>query len=366
MQFALSTGLLIVLTTILYQTDYMRNSDTGFNKEKIIVLDMPGDSLSRTHTNFYIDEFLKVKSVSDVATGGFGSTPGTTDVTSSPVTIIVDGEKREPVTSNFDADSHYTSMLGLKAIEGRSLHDIDEREVGHKAVVNQSFVKFSGWKYPVGQKIHKYAGDFEIVGVIPDFHFKSLHSKIEPLIICGQNSNSRDARHLFLNVTSNNIDELRTTWQRLFPGYPFEYRFLNDYFDEQYKSETTLQVIFLYFTLLTIVIATSGLFGLTIHHVDKQTREISIRKVLGAPVISLIQLLSKEFMYITAIGVAIGSVAGLMISGRWLNGFAYHIDSGVSTLMPPVLIIFLISMTILVFKTYQGSNRNPVEGLKHE
>jgi putative ABC transport system permease protein len=365
-QFALSTALLIILTTVLYQTNFMRNSDTGFNKEKVIVFNMPGDSASIAHTSFYMDEFRKVNSVTDVASGGFGSVPGTSDVTASPVTVIVDGEKREPVVSNFVADGHYTSMLGLNAIEGKSLHDLDESEVSKKAIVNQSFVKLSGWKDPIGKSVHSFAGDFEIVGIIPDFHFKSLHNKIEPLIITGQNSKLYDGRHLFLKISSNNIDELRTTWQRLLPDEAFEYRFLNDYFDEQYKAETTLQSIFLYFTLLTIVIAASGLFGLTIHHVEKKTREISIRKVLGAPVVSLIGLLSKEFVLLTITGIVVGCVAGVMFANEWLNGFAYRIEGGVTTYMPPVLIIISISMTILVYKTYQGSNKNPVEGLKHE
>ncbi len=88
------------------------------------MLDMPGDSTSRAHTHYYVEEFKKINSVSDVAVGGFGCTPGTTDVQASPVTIMVDGEKREPVVANFSADSHYTSMLGLNAIEGKSLHDL--------------------------------------------------------------------------------------------------------------------------------------------------------------------------------------------------------------------------------------------------
>ncbi|MEJ0030481.1 MAG: ABC transporter permease [Bacteroidota bacterium] len=366
LQFALSTSLIIILTTILYQTDFMRNGDTGFNKEKIIVLNMPGDSASNAHTNFYIDELSKIKSVSEVATGGFASTPGTTDVTASPVTIMVDGEKREPVISNFSADRNYTSMLGLNAIEGKSFHDFEDSQVPGKAIINQSFARSSGWKNPIGQTIHNYGGDYEIVGIIPDFHYKSFHSKIEPLIITGQNRKINDARHLFLKISSNDLDELRTTWHRLLPGENFEYHFLNDYFDEQYKAETTLQTIFLYFTILTIIIAGSGLFGLTIHHVEKKTKEISIRKVLGAGAMSLIRLLSKEFVYLTIAGVVIGSVSGVMFANQWLNGFAYRIEGGVMTYMPPVLIIIILSLGILVYKTWQGSSRNPVEGLKHE
>ena len=366
LQFALSTALLIFLTTVLYQTDFMRTSNTGFNKEKIVVFDMPSDSASRAHTNFYVDEFLKVRSVTDVATGGFGSTPGTTDVLASPVSIVVDGEKREPVVANFAADKQYTSMLGLNALEGRSLHDLDDGEIKGKAIINQSFAKLSGWKTPIGKSIHTYSGDYEVVGIIPDFHFKSLHNKIEPLIIVAQNQETPDARHMFVKISANDIDELRITWQRILPDHNFEYRFLNDYFDEQYKAEATLQTIFLYFTFLTILIAGSGLFGLTIHHVEKKTKEISIRKVLGAGVVSLIRLLSKEFAYLTTAGVVLGTVVGIIFANQWLNRFAYHIDGGILTFMPPVLLIIAVAMVILVYKTYRGSNRNPVEGLKQD
>ncbi len=156
---------------------------------------------------------------------------------------------------------------------------------------------------------------------------------------------------------------VKTTRQRILPGQPFEHHFLNDYFDQQYKAETTLQTIFIYFTLLTIVIAGSGLFGLTIHHVEKKTKEISIRKVLGAGVMSLIQLLSKEFMLLTIGGVIVGSMVGSMLASEWLTGFAYHIEPGINTFVLPVAIMMMLATIILVYKTYQGSNRNPVKGL---
>jgi putative ABC transport system permease protein len=364
-QFGLSTALLIFLTTILYQTEFMKSSNLGFNKEKIIVLDIPGDSLAKAHPPF-AEEFMKLKSVDDVGVGGFASTPGTSEVTPAPMTIIADGQEREVIISTTTADRHYTSILGLNAIEGQSFHDLDDSQVDGKAIINQSFAKFSGWKDPIGQKIKNYAGEFEIIGIIPDFHFKSLHSKIEPMVIAGHSRKTVEVSHLYLKLISNDIDELRTTWHRILPDHPFGYKFLNDYFDQQYQAETTLQTIFIYFTILTIAIAGSGLLGLTIHHVDKKTKEISIRKLLGAPVGSLIQLLSKEFFYLTIGGVVIGCVAGTMLAGEWLSGFAYHIDPGVRILLLPVIVIMGFAATILVYKTYHGSNANPVKGLKHE
>jgi putative ABC transport system permease protein len=263
-------------------------------------------------------------------------------------------------------DNRYTSILGLTAIEGKSLHEFDDNNIDGKLIVNQSFANISGWNNPIGHKVSTYAGEFEIVGIIPDFHFKSLHSKIGPLAIAGQSRKKVEARHLFLKITSNDIDELRTTWQRILPDHPFEYIFMNDYFDQQYQAETTMQTIFIYFTFLTIIIAGSGLLGLTIHHVEKKTKEISIRKVLGAPISSLIGLLSKEFFYLTIGGVVTGSMIGITLASEWLSGFAYHINPGIGTVLVPVILIMCFAASILVYKTYRGSSENPVKGLKHE
>jgi putative ABC transport system permease protein len=367
LQFGLSTALLIFLATVLYQTNFMRSSDPGFNKEKVVVLEVPyvkKTASDRDHAGYYVEEFLKISSVSEVGIGGFASTPGTPDVIASPIAITVNGEKKEPIVANTTADKHYTSILGLNAIEGSSFHNLPGDDMEGKAIVNQAFVKLAGWKNPIGEKIHNYAGDAEIVGIIPDFHFKSMHSKIEPLVILGtRKNNSTDVRQLFLKTNATDIDALRTTWQRLFPNDTFEYYFLSEYFDKQYQAEMTLQTIFLYFTLVTILIAGSGLFGLTIHHVEKKTREISIRKVLGAGVGSLIRLLSGEFLYLTGVGIVLGAVAGYIIASRWLTAFAYHIEPTVAS---PILLIVMITLIILVYRTYVGSVQNPVRGLKQE
>jgi putative ABC transport system permease protein len=365
-QFGLSTALMIFLSTVLYQTEFMRSSDPGFNKDKVLVVKIPDDSISRAHTATYIEEFMKVASVSETGVGGFGSTPGTTDVVASPISFTVNGEKKEPIVSNTIADAHYTSILGLNAIEGTSFHNLPAGDAEGKAIINQSFAKLAGWANPIGETIHTYGGDAVIIGIIPDFHFKSLHTKMEPLAILGMKKVDPDARQLFIKTTTSDIDELRTTWQRLLPDHPFEYNFLNDYFDKQYQAEMTLQTIFLYFTLITIFIAGSGLFGLTIYHVEKKTREISIRKVLGAGVTSLIILLSKEFFYLTVGGITLGTIGGAFIASRWLTGFAYHVDPGFTTLVLPVIAIVLMSMGILVYRTYRGSVQNPVKGMKTE
>jgi putative ABC transport system permease protein len=365
-QFALSTALLIFLATVLFQTDFMRTSDPGFNKDKVVVFQMPNDSASMAHTGFFIEEFRKISSVSDVGIGGFASTPGTPDVTASPIRINVNGEQKDPIVSNTTADAHYTAILGLNAVEGKSFHDLEGQNVEGKAIVNQSFARLAGWNNPIGEKIHTYSGDAEIIGIIPDFHFKSLHSKIEPLVIMGRWTNSTEPHSLFVKITTNNMDELRAAWHRILPDQPFEYHFLNDYFDKQYQAEVTLQTIFLYFTMLTIIIAASGLFGLTIHHVQKKTREISIRKVLGAEISSLIRLLSKEFFYLTIAGVLLGGIGGNVIANRWLSRFAYHIDPGFNTVILPVIFIVAISLMILVYRTYRASTGNPVKGLRVE
>lgn len=365
-QFALSTALLIFLTTILVQTDFMQNSDKGFTTDKIVVVHLPEDSVSQAHAPFIRNEFLNESSVKAVAIGGFGSTPGTKEVVASPLTIFVNGEKRDPIVANIVADKHYTSMLGLNAMVGESFHDIGNESAQGKAVINESFAKLAGWKNPIGETVTTYGGTAKVIGVIPDFHFKSLHNKIDPLVIMGQNEQQPDARYLYIQTNSNDIEQLSVTWNKLFPGQPFDYQFLNSYFDEQYRSEQILQSIFLYFTFLTILIASSGLLALTMYHVDSKTKEISIRKVLGANTSSLIQLLSKGFFRLTLVGIVIGIGAGALISSEWLAGFAYHVSLGVVTIVFPVVLITIVSLVILVYKTYRGAVSNPVTGLRYE
>lgn len=365
-QFAVSSGLLVFLFAVLAQTEFMRNADPGFTKEKVIVIKLPNDPSIQERGALFVDEFQSLAGVAEVGLGGFASVPGTTDVTASPIGITVDGEPRDPIVTNITADKHYTSILSLNAISGVTFHQIDAPSVVGKALINEAFAYSSGWTNPLGETIRTYAGNATVVGIIPDFHFKSLHNTIEPMVIMGLDESKPDVHYLFLKMTTNNLDPLRSKWQQLMPNHPFEYSFLNDYFDRQYESEKTMELVFLCFTVLTITIAGSGLFALAWHHVSKKVKEISIRKVMGASQRSLVVLLSRQFFGLVLIGILLGSIGGSWLAREWLAGFAYRTDETLKIIVLPIILSITTAALVLVAKTYAGARRNPVEGLRQE
>lgn len=365
-QFALSTGLLLFLVTILFQMDFMRSVDLGFAKDEILVLKAPDDQVLRTNLTYYKNEFLKVKSVEQVSVGGFASNLGTNEPFASPVFIRNGAEDRQLIVPNIVVDKNYPAMLKLKLLHGKGFANIDGEQVGGNALINESFAKLAGWSDPIGQKIKTYGGEASVIGVVADFHFQSLHKSIEPIAILGMDQSDPDARYFYLKTPAKSLDEIKVLWRKLFPAHELEYFFLNDFFDSQYKADENLRVLFLYFTVLTIIISASGLLALTIHHVETKMRETSIRKVFGAGVLSLIRLQSGKFVQLVIGGIVLGISAGYFMAGQWLNNFAYHIEMGIMIIGIPLLCILILSMGIVGYKTWRGAKTNPIDVLRHE
>lgn len=365
-QFALSTGLMLFLTAILLQMDFMRTADLGFTKEAILVLRAPQDSLVATNLAYYKNEFLRGNSVEHVSVGGFASNLGTHEPFASPVFIANGSEDRQLIVPNIVVDQDYPEMLRLKLQQGKSFSDVEAGRVGESALINESFVKLAGWTEPIGKKIRTYGGEAVVVGVVADFHFQSLHKRIEPIAILGMNPKTPDARYFYLKTSAKNLDEIKVLWRRLFPAHEFDYFFLNEFFEVQYKADENLRLLFLYFTLLTILVSASGLLALTIHHVESKTKETSIRKVFGAGVFSLIQMQSRKFVPVVATGLGLGAVCGYFSAGEWLNSFAYHIEPGIALIVIPVLCLLTVSVGIVGYKTWRGASCNPIDVLRHD
>lgn len=365
-QFAMSTGLLVFLVTMLFQMSFMKNADLGFSTEEILVIRTPDeDTLVRTNLAYYVDELKKIKTVEQVSVGGFASNLGTTETFASPVWIHSPDGKRQVIAPNIVVDKTYPSMLKLKVIEGQNFSKMPGSTAG-KALVNEAFVKLSGWKNTIGQKISTYGGEAIVVGVVKDFHFQSLHNTIEPMALMGMDESRPDARHFFLKTSAKGLDEIRVTWKRLLPNYEMEYFFLDDFYNAQYRTEENMQMIFVSFTLLAILISASGLFGLTIYHVELKTREIGIRKVFGANVSSLIKLLSVDFVKLVIVGNMIGLVGGYFFTQQWLESFAYRVDITVFKLLIPAAAMIIVSVAIIISKTYRGAMANPIDVIRHE
>ena len=312
-QFAVSAGLLVFLVALLMQTKFMRTTDPGFQKDQILVLRAPEDTVVSRNLNFYKTEFLRSKMVENFSVGGFASNLGSNDAIASPLWLS-DGSGRQLIVPNITVDKNYPDMLRFQLKQGISFADLKGHSVKGKALVNEAFVKLAGWTDPLGKEISSYSGKGEVIGVVKDFHFKSLHNSIEPMVIMGMDDANPDARFFFIKTAGNSPEDLQVLWRKLFPQYPFNYFFLDEFYDEQYRSEKNMEVLFLYFTLLTIAISASGLFGLTYYHVEMKMKEVGIRRVFGAGRMTLVSFLSGNFIKLTGVGALAGMLAGYLVT----------------------------------------------------
>jgi putative ABC transport system permease protein len=207
----------------------------------------------------------------------------------------------------------------------------------------------------------------ECVGVIEDFHFSSLHNKIRPLSLFLRPANPWNFS-IKINATDvqNTIDHIRKTWIKFSPNFPFEYYFLDETFNQSYKSEEKLQTLFNYFSLLSILISCLGLFGLAAFATEQRTKEIGVRKVLGASVSSILLLLSKEFTKWIIIANIIAWPAAWFYLNSWLDEFAYRIETAWSIFFVAGGIAILIALFTVSIQTLKAALANPIKSLRYE
>ncbi|SKB87629.1 ABC transporter permease [Dyadobacter psychrophilus] len=240
-----------------------------------------------------------------------------------------------------------------------------------RVVINESAAKQLGYKQPVGKTIHKQGGEqLTIVGVVKDFNYETLRTKIEPLclmldtdIVAGKN---RDALSLRLETEDmvSLLSVLESRWKKVAPGQPFEYSFLNESFDNMYRAEQRVQVLFTVFTTIAILISCLCLFGLATFTAEQRTKEIGVRKVLGASVASIVTLLSTDFLRPVLFAILIAFPIAWYMMTRWLQDFNYRIDS--EWWVFAAMLSIVIALITVSFQSIEAALMNPVRSLKSD
>ncbi|MGD9346444.1 MAG: ABC transporter permease, partial [Candidatus Aminicenantes bacterium] len=324
-QFTLSIVFIIGTGIIYDQLQFLRDKNLGFDKEQIVVLPM-GDPRARQVYQTFKDKALQKPSV--MAVSGTNSVPG--GLIGVVLFLPEDAQAGEEVTmEQFAVDHDFIDAMGLKIIEGRDFSVEYSTDTMEAFILNEAAVKHMGWE---GEAIDKRIniGNFKrgrVVGVVNDFHAKSLHQKIEPLLI--HIAPNPDAYiQLIVRIAPYDYDRtlkaLENIWKEVYPKDPFAYSFLDDDFDNLYRSERQRGKVFLAFSVLAIFIACLGLFGLASFTSEQKTKEIGIRKVLGATVGSIVGLLSVEFIKLVLLANLIAWPVSYYIMDNWLSNFAYR------------------------------------------
>jgi putative ABC transport system permease protein len=363
-QFTISIALIISTIIVYNQMSYMRQQDLGFSKDQMLVIDTYGDPAKQSFMQT-IATLPNVKSVTMSSSVPGGGNPGAYSKIQN-----VKGEMQIANLDLYFVDWDYIKQFNIKMAAGRDFSRDFQTDTTQAMILNEAAVKQFGYhsaKDAVGRDFDQWGRKGKIIGVMKDFHFKSLQQEIKPLSMriepngCGLVSIKVSANNLPATITA-----IENKWNKLIPARPFSYFFLDEFFDTQYKSEQRFGKLFLNFAILAIIISCLGLLGLASYSTMQRTREIGIRKVLGATIPNIVNLLSKDFLRLVAIAIIVASPIAWFAMHKWLQDFAYRIPISWWVFVVAAVTATLIAIFTVSFQAIRAAVSNPVNSLRTE
>ncbi len=371
-QFVISAILIISSIVISKQMDYMRSKDLGFTKDQEMIIPLRTEIAKATYQSL---KTALTKTSGVVSVGASTYYPGIFNP--SDRGLYKEGstvENAQLVRIN-GVDETLIQTLGIKLVAGRLFFKDYVNDTARGIVLNEEAVAKIGFASPqeaVGKPVYMGAGGFdnslEIVGVVKNFHFQDLHLPIAPF---GFTLRSRPSyNYLLVHTNTNNfasfLGEMTAAWKKLNPAEPFEYNFLDAEFQKNYQAQDRLAAIVKYFTIIAILISCLGLFGLATFSAEQRTKEIGIRKVLGASVSNLVLLISKDFIKLVLIAIILASPLAWWIMNKWLQDFAYRTDIGWTVFVLSASIACIIAFITVSTQAIRAAISNPVKSLRTE
>ncbi len=366
-QFVIAQALIIGTLVVASQMDYFRNADLGFSKEAIINAGFPGDSLSRTKTDFLQNELKKMPGIRDVSFSTF--TPSANGGWYTDLRVASNHSNTNPdmIICMKPADTSYFRLYNLPLVAGRIYFPSDTMR---EFVVNENVIQKLGIQKPqdaLGKMINVNGKTFPIVGVVKDFHMYSLRDAIGPVVFTTM-KNQYGLANIKINMkqAKNVIASMQNTWNKYFPDYVFEYSFLDKSIADYYKQEEQLSVLYKIFSGIAIFISCLGLYGLISFMAVQRKKEIGIRKVLGAPVRDIVIMLSREFTILIAIAFVIAAPIAWYFMHQWLQQYTYRIMIGLWFFAATILSALLIAWLTVGYTAIKAALANPVQSLRTE
>jgi len=368
-QFVISIGLIIGTLVIYNQLKYIENKDIGFDREHVMIV-WDTWTLGDKAKSFK-QEVKQLAGVQSVSMTGYLPTDGANNNSSVFKDPVLD-QKRAILSSIWFVDEDYIPTLGMKMAAGRNFSTQMSTDTT-AIIINESAAKLLAFPNPLNQLLYvpqdnmaKIMKPYHIVGIVKDFNFKSLRENVTPMILF----NSQDRGALSIRMKSADIkaleDQIKAKWTAFSPNHEFNYSFMDKDFDKIYRTEQRTGQIAVSFTSLAIIIACLGLFGLAAYAAEQRIKEIGIRKVLGANVSTIVAMLSRNFIILVLIAIAIASPIAWWAMHNWLQGFAYRQDFQWWIVAAAGGGAILIAFVTISFQSIKAALTNPVKSLRSE
>ncbi len=356
-QFAISIFLIIGTLAIYNQLNYIRSKDIGFNRNEVLII----KNISAVNPKIFKEEVKQLPGVINATLTHFLPTSNL-----SALNYVDAGLSKNIETQFWPVDADYISTMGMKIVQGRNFR-ADMLSDSSSVIINETMAKRIGYKGDGTDVINDIKKNLNIIGVVKDFNFASLRNNVTPLVLA-----MRDDWMASLSVRMNTsnlprlMQQIEDKWKELAPNLHFEYSFMDDDFNTLYNTEQRMGNLFIIFTSLAIVIACLGLLGLAAYAAEQRTREIGIRKVLGAGVPAVVALLSKDFIKLVFISILIAAPLAWWIMNQWLQGFAYRQNIQWWVIVAAACGSIVIAFVTVSFQSVKAALANPIDSLRSE
>ena len=364
-QFALSILLIIATIVVNDQTHYLASKDLGFDKDQVAVIQLANTNIEQNHkSDVFIKELRKIPGVISVSASN--RVPGQSF---NGYGIVPEGHTLdEHLMSNvLETDANFASTFNIRLSEGRFFSPQLPTDTANSIVINEAMVRYLNWKDPVGKKLEIYeARKGTIIGVMKDFNFASLRETVQPLAIILNDNPLYVSVKLKAGSIQSALASIQQQWKQLDNEFPFDYFFMDEELNKFYQSDERLLHVLSIFASLAIIIACIGLFGLSIYTAKQRTKEVGIRKVMGASVMQVTALLSKDFIKLVAMAILIASPVAWWASNKWLQDFAYRIDISWWMFFIAGILTIFIALATVSFQAIKAALANPVKSLRTE
>ncbi|HEV2483638.1 MAG TPA: ABC transporter permease [Puia sp.] len=365
-QFSIAMVMLICTIVVYNQLNYVRSKDLGFDKSQVITIVANSNKDISSSILAFKNEVRKNPHV--LAAASSETEPGGPHISYSLFHIQTNTAYTDKAVENYGVDENYFKTLGMRITTGRPFTGLGDTL--HSIIVNENFVHYFGWTNPIGKHV-KYPGDtssfyMEVVGVVRDFNQQSLYNPIGPLMLYYRPNPNHIQLKLDGKDIAGTIAAIQRTWRHTLSELPFEYTFLDQGFDSQYAADQRRGKLFTTFSVLTILITCLGLLGLIAFITQQRQKEISMRKVLGAGVGTLVTLITRNFIFLVGLSCLIAFPVAYMVMDHWLRDFHYTPGFSALPYLLAALTVLLITMATVIYHTMRAALVNPSRSLRSE
>lgn len=364
LQFAISIFLICCTAVIFMQLRFTNKKDLGLEKDNVIVINLYESQIQ--DANVLKEQLLQLPEVGQIAIAD-----AVPFISTSFSYFKSDGIEDKFYAEVYNSNSEFIDLFNLKIVKGRKFDNKKATE-SENIIVNETFVKEMNWKSPIGKTISTAdeSKEYNVIGVVKDFHRASFHEIIHPCILGFQQNLSSPFKNLIIKVKENKltgaIPKITLACKNTNPEWNFELQFLDQEIKKQYEDEYRIGYMFMYFAILAIFITSIGLYGLALFIARQRTKEIGIRKIFGSSISSIIKLLVKQFVKILFVALLVAIPAAWYYSEKWLQDFAFKFDNRWTVYVFATIVVLVISFITIIYQSAKAAFSNPINAIKYE